>query len=198
MNKVKRAVDLTGAAIGLMLLWPLFLLIALLIKWDDRETVFFRQERIGFRGKPFHILKFRTMTANPRAQARLLTVGRDPRITRVGYFLRQTKLDEFPQLINVLRGEMSLVGPRPEVARYVTLYTPEQMRVLDLVPGITDVASIAYRKESELLAQATDPQRMYIEQIMPMKIGLNLEYASRATVWSDLLIIYRTFLNLIT
>jgi len=138
------------------------------------------------------MLKFRTMVVDADKVGSLLTVGRDPRTTPVGRWIRRLKLDELPQLWNVLRGEMSLVGPRPEVPRYVALYTAEQWRVLDLVPGITDRASIKYREESELLAQASDPQTVYVSQILPDKIRLNLEYAAHATVWTDFLVVLST------
>src|SRR5262249_23330625 len=175
-----------------MLLWPLLLVVAILITANDGRPVLFLQERVGYQGKHFRILKFRTMLVSGEMGAVPLTVGRDPRITRVGAWLRKTNLDELPQLINVVLGQLSLVGPRPEVPRYVALYPPEQRRVLDLMPGITDLASIRYRDESELLGAATDAERTYIERIMPEKIRLNLEYAARATVWSDLVVILKT------
>lgn len=164
----------------------------MLIKLDDKGPVFFRQERVGYKGRPFRIWKFRTMVVDAEKIGKPLTVGRDPRITRVGYWLRKFKLDELPQLFNVLVGEMSLVGPRPEVPKYVALYTPEQRKVLDLVPGITDPASIKYRDESEILGRSPDPDRTYLEEIMPEKIRLNLEYAAHATVWSDFIIVLKT------
>jgi lipopolysaccharide/colanic/teichoic acid biosynthesis glycosyltransferase len=137
------------------------------------------------------------MVVNADKLGKPLTVGRDPRITRVGYWLRKFKLDELPQLLNVLLGEMSLVGPRPEVPQYVALYTPEQRRVLDLVPGITDPASIKFANEAELLAEANDPEKFYIEHIMPTKIRLNMEYASHATLWSDILVILKTLVRIV-
>lgn len=196
MRPTKRAFDLFWAGVGLLFLWPLFVVVALLIRLDDGGPVFFRQERVGYRGRPFRIWKFRTMTVRPPGEGRQITAAGDPRVTRVGRWLRRTKVDELPQLLNVLAGEMSFVGPRPEVPRYVTLYTPEQRRVLDLVPGITDVASITYRDEEGLLAAADDPGRTYVEEIMPAKIALNLEYAGRATVGRDLLVILRTLARL--
>lgn len=196
MKPAKRAFDLFWSLSGLAVLSPLFLLIALLVKLEDRGPVFFRQERVGHRGRSFRIWKFRTMVVDADRMGRPLTVGRDPRITRVGYWLRKFKLDELPQLINVVRGEMSLVGPRPEVPRYVALYTLEQRKVLELVPGITDPASIRYRNESEVLARSPDPERTYIEEVMPEKIRLNLEYARRATLWSDFVVIVRTLARL--
>jgi len=195
MRWSKRLFDLFWTILGLLVLWPLFLLVALLIKLDDGGPVFFRQERVGYKGRLFRIWKFRTMVVDAEKIGKPLTVGRDPRITRVGYWLRKFKLDELPQLFNVLAGEMSLVGPRPEVPKYVALYTPGQRRVLDLVPGITDPASIKYRDESEILARSPDPERTYVEEIMPEKIRLNLEYAERATVWSDFIVILCTLLR---
>ncbi len=192
MSIQKRLFDLFFTIPGLIVLLPLFLIIALLIKLDDGAAVFFFQERIGWRGKPFRMWKFRSMVVNAEKIGTQLTVGRDKRITRVGYLLRVSKIDELPQLINVLLGEMSLVGPRPEVPRYVNLYTPEQAKVLDLVPGMTDLASIAYRDENDILANASDPEREYIEKIIPDKIKINLQYAAQASVWNDFLVILKT------
>jgi lipopolysaccharide/colanic/teichoic acid biosynthesis glycosyltransferase len=192
MSVQKRLFDLFFTIPGLIVLLPLFLIIALLIKLDDGAAVFFFQERIGWRGKPFRMWKFRSMVENAEKIGTQLTVGRDNRITRVGHFLRASKIDELPQLINVLLGEMSLVGPRPEVPRYVNLYTPEQARVLELVPGMTDLASIAYRNENDILANSLDPEREYIEKIVPDKIQINLQYAARASIWNDFLVILKT------
>jgi lipopolysaccharide/colanic/teichoic acid biosynthesis glycosyltransferase len=197
MRPGKRALDLAGSLLGLALLWPLFLAIGLAVALGDRGSVFFRQERVGHRGRRFRIWKFRTMAEGAELQGGALTVGHDPRITRVGRWLRRYKLDELPQLLNVVAGDMSLVGPRPEVPEYVALYSPEQRRVLDLVPGITDPASIGYWDEAALLARAPDPARLYEDQVMPDKIRLNLEYAARATVRTDLLLILRTLLRLL-
>jgi len=197
MKLEKRLFDIVASAIGLLVLWPVFLVIAVLIKLEDGGPVFYRQERIGYKGGPFKIWKFRTMVVNADKLGKPLTVGRDPRITRVGYWLRKFKLDELPQLLNVLLGEMSLVGPRPEVPQYVALYTPEQRRVLDLVPGITDPASIKFANEAELLAEASNPEKFYIEHIMPTKIRLNMEYASHATLWSDILVILKTLVRIV-
>jgi lipopolysaccharide/colanic/teichoic acid biosynthesis glycosyltransferase len=197
MKLEKRLFDIVASAIGLLVLWPVFLVIAALIKLEDAGPVFYRQERIGYKGRPFKIWKFRSMVINADKLGIPLTVGRDPRITRVGYWLRKFKLDELPQLLNVLLGEMSLVGPRPEVPQYVALYTPEQRKVLDLVPGITDPASIKFANEAELLAEASDPEKFYIEHIMPTKIRLNMEYASHATLWSDILVILKTLVRIV-
>jgi lipopolysaccharide/colanic/teichoic acid biosynthesis glycosyltransferase len=171
--------------------------VAALIKLDDGGPVYFVQTRIGRWGRPFQMLKFRTMRVDPAQRGGLLTIGKDPRITRVGRFLRASKLDELPQLVNVLVGEMSLVGPRPELPKYVALYDASQRRVLDLRPGITDPASIAYRHESTLLGGASDPEALYIQSILPDKIRINLEYASRATILSDLAVITRTIIVLV-
>jgi lipopolysaccharide/colanic/teichoic acid biosynthesis glycosyltransferase len=192
MSVQKRLFDLFFTIPGLIVLLPLFLIIALLIKLDDGAAVFFFQERIGWRGKPFRMWKFRSMVENAEKIGTQLTVGRDNRITRTGHFLRASKIDELPQLINVLLGEMSLVGPRPEVPRYVNLYTPEQAKVLELVPGMTDLASIAYRNENDILANSLDPEREYIEKIVPDKIQINLQYAARASIWNDFLVILKT------
>jgi lipopolysaccharide/colanic/teichoic acid biosynthesis glycosyltransferase len=194
MKLGKRALDLLGASLGLLLLSPLFLAISTLVRLSGGGGVFFRQERIGYGGEPYRMWKFRTMIPDAERQGPQLTVGGDPRITPVGHWLRRYKLDELPQLINVLAGEMSLVGPRPEVKRYVELYAPEERRVLGLVPGITDPASIAYRNESEILARAEDPEALYVSEIMPAKIRTNLAYASRSTVWSDIGVIVRTII----
>jgi lipopolysaccharide/colanic/teichoic acid biosynthesis glycosyltransferase len=189
----QRLFDLIGAAVGLLVLAPLMLGIALWIKLDSRGPVFFRQQRVGRGGAPFRIHKFRTMSADAPARGPELTVGADPRITRAGGFLRAAKLDELPQLLDVLAGTMSLVGPRPEVPRYVALY-PAALRekVLSVRPGITDPASIAYRDESVLLAAAGDPERVYVEQVMPAKLRHAAEYVDRRSLLGDLRVIGAT------
>ncbi len=196
MRKCKRIFDLFFILIGLPFLLPFLAIIALMIKLEDGGPVFFIQRRIGYKGKPFYMWKFRTMVIDAEKKGSLITVGNDPRITKVGYFLRKYKLDEFPQLLNVLKGEMSLVGPRPEVEKYVVLYNSEQRKVLDIIPGMTDPASIKYVNENEILAQANDPEKIYIDKVMPEKIKLNLEYAEKATCWSDFLIIIKTFFRI--
>lgn len=196
MRKSKRAFDLVWSVLGILVLAPLFIGIALLIKMEDRGSVFFLQQRVGFKGKPFFVKKFRTMVMDAEKMGGQLTVGRDPRITRVGFWLRKSKLDELPQLINVVRGEMTLVGPRPEVAKYVAMYDANFRRVLDLVPGITDPASIKYRNEGQLLYAAEDAEKKYVQEIMPDKIRINLMYAKRSTVLSDIWIIICTLLNI--
>jgi len=183
----KRALDLAAALAGLLLLAPLFALIAVAIKLDSRGPVFFRQERVGRHGRPFRIFKFRTMTVEQPPGGVQVTVAGDRRITRVGALLRRTKLDELAQLIDVLRGTMSLVGPRPEVPRYVAHYPPQwRERLLSVRPGITDFASVRYRDENELLAGASDPEREYIEVILPTKLKYALHYVDRPTFANDL------------
>lgn len=189
----KRLFDLLLAAPALLLLAPAFALIALAIKLDSPGPVFFRQVRVGRHGVPFRIHKFRTMRHDPLDAGRQITVGADTRITRVGALLRDSKIDELPQLIDVLAGTMSLVGPRPEVPRYVALY-PAAVRekVLSVRPGITDLASIEFRRESELLAAAADPERAYVEQVLPAKLRLAQAYVERSGVRTDLQVIGRT------
>ena len=189
----KRLFDLLLSSIGLLLLAPVLLLIAVLIKLDSPGPVMFRQERVGRFGRPFHIHKFRTMQHDPAGQGLLITVGADRRITRVGAVLRQTKLDELPQLLDVWRGAMSLVGPRPEVPRYVAHY-PQALRdkVLSVRPGITDIASIEYRDEGAVLARAADPERAYIQEVLPHKLALAAQYVERSSVWLDAWLIART------
>ena len=193
----KRAMDIVVSAAALCVLWPVLALIALAIVVDDPGPVFYRQVRVGRGGRPFRIFKFRTMVVDADRKGLSITVGRDSRITRVGALLRKTKLDELAQLINVLCGQMSFVGPRPEVPRYVELYTPYQRQVLLVRPGITDYASIAYRNENDLLAGADDPERMYIETIMPDKIELNMKYLREISPLTDVRLILRTVLAVI-
>lgn len=186
----KRLFDIVASAIGLLLLSPLLLLAAVWIKLDSPGPALFRQTRVGRYGVPFTIHKFRTMRVEPGAA---ITVGADPRITHPGHFLRQTKLDELPQLWDVLRGAMSLVGPRPELPRYVVLYPAEMReRVLAVRPGITDPASLAFSHEAELLAAASDPEREYREVVMPAKLKLSADYAAHASLATDLRLIFAT------
>ena len=194
----KRVMDIAISAAALCVLWPVFRLIALAIVIDDPGPVFYRQVRVGRGGRPFRIFKFRTMVVDADKKGLSITVGRDSRITRVGAFLRKTKLDELAQLLNVLCGQMSFVGPRPEVPRYVELYTPYQRQVLLVRPGITDYASIAYRNENDLLAGADDPEKMYIETIMPDKIELNMKYLREISPLADLRLILKTVIAVIT
>ena len=188
----KRAMDIAISAAALCVLWPVLLLIALAIVVDDPGPVFYRQVRVGRGGKPFRIFKFRTMVVDADKKGLSITVGRDSRITRVGALLRKTKLDELAQLLNVFLGDMSFVGPRPEVPRYVEMYTPYQRQVLLVRPGITDYASIAYRNENDLLAGAEDPERMYIDVIMPDKIELNMKYLREISPLADIRLIFAT------
>lgn len=194
----KRLFDLVLSTLGLLVLAPLLLFMALAIKLDSSGPVFFRQERVGRFGKPFRIHKFRTMRHDPTGKGPQITVGADSRITRVGGFLRRTKLDELPQLIDVWLGSMSLVGPRPEVPRYVAHY-PVAMRekVLSVRPGITDIASIEYRDESAVLARATDPEYAYIHEVMPHKLALAASYVDQASVWMDVRLIWRTVMAIV-
>lgn len=194
----KRFFDLLLVIPGLIVLSPLLLLIAVCVKLDSRGPIFFRQTRTGYKGKPFSILKFRSMVVDAEKQGLQITASGDRRITRVGKILRKTKLDELPQLFNVLVGEMSLVGPRPEVPRYTQLYTPEQAQVLDFLPGITDPASIAFRHEESILAAASNPDDAYVNEIMPEKIRINLEYQNRANVFTDAFVILKTFSSIFT
>lgn len=191
----KRAFDLLLAALALVLLSPLLLAVAAWIRLDSPGPVFFRQQRVGRHGVLFHIHKFRTMRAG--ASGLPLTVGEDARITRAGRVLRRTRLDELPQLIDVLRGDMSLVGPRPEVPRYVAHYPPDlRARVLAVRPGITDPASLTWMDEASVLAAADDPERCYIEQILPVKLRRAAEYAEQASLWTDLGVLLRTVARL--
>ena len=195
---MKRLFDILVSGIGLICLSPLLLIVAIWIKLDSPGPVFYRQVRVGRYNKDFRIFKFRSMRIGSDKGSLVTIGGRDPRITRSGYFIRKFKIDELPQLINVLIGDMSLVGPRPEVRHYVNYWTPEQMHVLDVRPGITDPASIKYRNENELLAQAEDPEKYYIEVIMQEKIKLYLEYAEKSSFWYDIKLIIQTFWVIIT
>ncbi|WP_317201077.1 sugar transferase [Janthinobacterium sp.] len=194
---IKRIVDLVAAALGLVALAPVLLLFAAWIRLDSAGPVFFRQERVGRRGVPFRIYKFRTMKVDTEAQGQI-TVGRDARITPLGHTLRHYKLDELPQLINVLLGDMSLVGPRPEVPKYVALYSPAQRDlVLSLRPGITDLASITYRDENRLLGESSNPERTYIEEVMPVKLAYYLDYVRNRSLALDLKIVGMTIFKLL-
>lgn len=187
-----------SSGLGLICLSPLFLFLAVWIKCDSKGPVFYRQIRVGKGNRDFRLYKFRSMRPDSDKLGLITVGGRDPRVTRSGYYIRKYKLDEFPQLINVFLGDMSLVGPRPEVRKYVDMYTPEQMRVLDVRPGITSLASIRYRNENEILAAAEDPDRTYIEKVMPDKLAIDLEYVGRASLWTDIKLIFSTFREIIT
>lgn len=189
----KRIFDLVLSALALVLLAPAFMLIALAIRCDSAGPVLFRQERVGRGGRAFRIHKFRTMGADAPLQGPAITIGQDPRITRVGAWLRRTKLDELPQLIDVLRGDMSLVGPRPEVPQYVALYPADlRERVLSVRPGITDPVSLKLADEARVLAASSDPERTYREELLPAKLREAVAYAEQASLWSDLRIIAAT------
>jgi lipopolysaccharide/colanic/teichoic acid biosynthesis glycosyltransferase len=193
---VKRALDLAVAVPAVIFLSPLWLAIGVWIKLDSRGPVFFLQERVGLFGRVFRIFKFRTMVVDADKHGSLITIGADRRVTRSGRVLRKYKLDELAQLLNVIKGEMSLVGPRPEVPRYVELYTQEQRRILTLKPGITSPASITFHCENELLARQQDPEQFYRANLIPAKIREDLNYAKRATVFSDCAMLAKTFLRI--
>ena len=193
-----RLLDILFSAIGLVLLSPLFILFYILVWMESKGGGFFVQERIGKDGKPFGLYKFRSMKTKAEAEGQITVGAHDTRITRIGYFLRKYKLDELPQLWNVLKGDMSIVGPRPEVRRYVDLYTDEQRKVLTVRPGITDHASIRYINENEILCRADDPERVYIKQIMPDKIKLNMVYIEHHTLREYLRVILLTLKSLLS
>lgn len=190
---MKRLFDIVASGLGLIVLSPLFLVLAIWIKRDSKGPVFYRQVRVGLNNKDFRIFKFRSMRVGADKGSLVTIGGRDPRVTRSGYWIRKFKLDELPQLINVFVGDMSLVGPRPEVRHYVDYYTPEQMHVLDVRPGITDPASIKFRNENELMEKAEDPEKYYIEVIMQEKIRLYLEYVNHHSFLGDIGLIFKTF-----
>jgi lipopolysaccharide/colanic/teichoic acid biosynthesis glycosyltransferase len=194
---VKRIFDLICSTLGLIMLSPVLIGIAIKIKTGSDGPVFFKQIRVGQKSKEFKILKFRTMVVDAEKLGKQITVGNDNRITKIGAFLRKYKLDELPQLINVFKGDMSLVGPRPEVPRYVQIYNEEQRKVLDVKPGITDLASIRYRDENDLLGGVANPEEFYINTIMPDKLALNLEYINRNNVFLDIYIILKTIIKCI-
>ena len=190
---MKRIFDIVASGIGLILLSPLFVILAIWIKCDSIASVFYKQVRVGRNNMDFQLFKFRSMRVGSDKKGLITVGGHDPRITRSGYYIRKYKLDEFPQLINVFKGDMSLVGPRPEVRKYVDMYTEEQMHVLDVRPGITDLASIRYRNENELLERVNDPDKYYVEVIMPDKLRINLEYVARHSFTFDIRLIFQTF-----
>ena len=190
---MKRLFDIVASGCGLLVLSPLFIVLAIWIKLDSKGPVFYKQSRVGQYNKDFLLYKFRSMRVGSDKKG-LITVGnRDPRITKSGYFIRKYKLDEFPQLINVFIGDMSLVGPRPEVRKYVDLYTEEQLHVLDVKPGITDLASIRYRNENEILENVENPDEYYINVVMQDKLKINLEYVNNHSFWYDISLILKTF-----
>lgn len=190
---IKRGFDILFSLLGLVILSPLLLLIAVIVKADSKGPVMYKQLRVGKNGRDFNLLKFRTMKVDSDKEGLLTIGGHDSRITGAGYYLRKYKLDELPQLINVLKGEMSFVGPRPEVRKYVDQYNDEQKIVLNVRPGITDVASIKYRNESEILSSQPDPEEYYVRNIMPDKIKMNLLYIEDRSVLKDVKLIFKTF-----
>lgn len=190
---MKRLFDIVASGLGLIVLSPLFLILAIWIKLDSKGPVFYKQVRVGRHNKDFRIFKFRSMRVGADKGSLVTIGGRDPRVTKSGYWIRKFKLDELPQLINVFIGDMSLVGPRPEVRHYVDYWTPEQMHILDVRPGITDPASIKFRNENELMEKAEDSEKYYIEVIMQEKINLYLEYVEKHNFFYDLGLIFKTF-----
>jgi lipopolysaccharide/colanic/teichoic acid biosynthesis glycosyltransferase len=192
MNSI-RCFDIFFAIVGLIILSPFFLVIALLIKLSSTGPIFFKQVRVGKNGKDFKLFKFRTMYVNAEQKGQLTIGGSDNRITSVGYYLRKFKLDELPQFLNVLMGEMSFVGPRPEVRKYVNYYSIEQQKVLSVLPGITDYASVTFRNENELLAKADNPEQYYIEVVMPAKIELNKKFIENRTIVNYFKVLISTF-----
>ena len=194
---MKRLFDLFFSAIGIIVLSPIYLIISLLIIFDSKGGVLYKQERIGKNSVPFNVLKFRTMVPDAFAKGALTVGSRDPRVTNIGYYLRKYKLDELPQLFNVFLGEMSFVGPRPEVKKYTDLYNAEQKKVLSVAPGITDYASIKFRNENDLLSESDEPERLYIEVIMPEKLELNMRYINDNNIFKDIKIIFETFYTII-
>lgn len=193
-----RLFDILFSAIGLIILSPLFVILWLLIWMESKGPGLFVQERIGLNGRPFGLYKFRSMRTDSESES-LITIGdNDHRITRIGHFIRKYKLDELPQLLNVLKGDMSLVGPRPEVRKYVELYTAEQRKVLNVKPGITDYASIEYVNENELLGNADDPDRVYVEQVMPKKLELNMRYIQDRSLCQYFKIIFLTIKSIVS
>lgn len=194
---MKRVFDIIASGLGLLILSPLFLVVAIWVKLDSTGPVFYKQVRVGRNNKDFYLYKFRSMRVGSDKKGLITVGGRDPRVTRSGYYIRKYKLDEFPQLINVFKGDMSLVGPRPEVRKYVDLYTPEQMHVLEVRPGITDLASIRYRNENELLAKASDPEQYYRDIVMQDKLRINLEYVRNHSFFGDIALIFKTILSII-
>ena len=192
-----RFFDFILSLVGLVILAPIFIVLAIWIKIDSKGPVFYKQVRVGQNGIDFGLFKFRSMVVDADKKGLITVGGRDPRITRSGYFIRKYKLDELPQLINVLVGDMSLVGPRPEVRKYVELYTDEQQKVLSVKPGITDYASIEYMDENEILGKSNDPEKTYIEEIMPEKIKYNMKYIQNKNVSEYFKIIFLTLLKIV-
>lgn len=201
MNKInqiiKRIFDFLVSLVGIIILSPVFIIVSIAIKIDSRGSILFLQKRVGKDGKEFNIYKFRTMVTDAEKLGKQITIGNDSRITKVGAFLRKFKIDELPQLFNVLLGDMSLVGPRPEVPKYVALYNDEQKKVLSIRPGITDMASLRYKDENDILGKVDNPEEYYINVIMKDKLSLNLEYIEKSNVFFDIYLIVKTIIKCI-
>lgn len=201
MNVVNRAVkrifDFIASLIGVIIISPILIVVAICIKLDSKGNILFLQKRVGKNGEPFYIYKFRTMVTDAEKLGAQITVGKDSRITKVGAVLRKYKIDELPQLFNVLKGDMSLVGPRPEVPKYVELYTEEERKVLEVRPGITDLASLRYSDENEILGKVENPEEYYINVIMKDKLKLNLEYIEKSNIIFDIYLIIKTIIKCI-
>lgn len=194
---MKRIFDIVASGFGLLVMSPVFLILAIWIKLDSKGPLFYRQVRVGRKNRDFRIFKFRSMRVGADKMGLITVGGHDPRVTRSGYFIRKYKLDEFPQLINVFIGDMSLVGPRPEVRKYVDLYTSEQMQVLDVRPGVTSLASIRYRNENELLEKVEDSDQYYINVVMQDKLAIDLEYIRNVSFGYDIRLVFQTFWEII-
>ena len=194
---MKRIFDIVASGFGLLVMSPVFLILAIWIKLDSKGPVFYRQVRVGRKNRDFRIFKFRSMRVGADKMGLITVGGHDPRVTRSGYFIRKYKLDEFPQLISVFIGDMSLVGPRPEVRKYVDLYTSEQMQVLDVRPGVTSLASIRYRNENELLEKVEDSDQYYINVVMQDKLAIDLEYIRNVSFGYDIRLVFQTFWEII-
>ena len=198
LNQItKRTFDFIVSLIGIIILSPIFIIVSIAIKLDSKGSILFLQKRVGRFGKEFSIYKFRTMVVDAEKLGKQITVGKDNRITKVGVFLRKFKIDELPQLFNVLKGDMSLVGPRPEVPKYVALYNDEQKKVLEVRPGITDIASLRYKDENDILGKVDNPEEYYINVIMKDKLSLNLEYIERGNIFFDIYLIIKTIIKCI-
>ncbi|MCC7534518.1 MAG: sugar transferase [Bacteroidia bacterium] len=195
---IKRFFDIIFSGIGILFLLPIFFILAILVKLESKGPIIFKQIRVGKNNVDFKLFKFRSMYLDAEKRGQLTVGMKDPRITKMGYFLRKYKLDELPQLFNVFIGDMSLVGPRPEVRKYVDYYTPEQQKVLTVRPGITDYASIKFINENELLAKAENPEEFYITDIMPQKLKINLQYIENPSLFKDIQLIVTTLLKIIT
>lgn len=194
---MKRIFDVLLSFIGIIILSPFYIIVSLIIVLDSKGGVLYQQDRVGLNGTVFKVFKFRTMRPDSFAKGALTVGSRDPRITKIGYYLRKYKLDELPQLFNVLFGTMSFVGPRPEVKKYTDLYNLEQRQVLSVRPGITDYASIKFRNENDLLSESDDPEKLYIYEIMPEKLLLNMKYINDSSIFKDIKIIFDTFYTII-